>query len=156
MEDSCAAGAVGSLTHLAMLLAELDFSVDLGFGRRDPDADNDPRLDDVELSIQPGATGFELSRRWSPVDYTAFLRFDRPTLDHIGEPQLASFETDLLQGLIEQPARWPSKRPARLLLDDPRPLTDKHHLGMDIAFTENHPKAPVSVRAPWAGKSLST
>jgi hypothetical protein len=97
---------------------------------------------------------FELGRRWSAVDHPAFLRFDCPTLDDIGQPELFPFETDLRQGLIEQSTRWAGKRPTCLLLDDPRPLTDQHHLGIDITFAEDHLKARVVVRAPLAGKSL--
>src|SRR5918996_4740265 len=128
MEDGSTAGTVGMFTHLPVLLAEFEFLIDQGFCRRHPDADNDPRLYNVELPIQPRTTGFELSRRRSAVDHTPVLRFHRPTLDDIGQPQLGPFETDLSQGLIKQPSSWPSKWPTSLLLNNPRSLTDEHHL----------------------------
>src|SRR5919109_214275 len=154
MEDAGAAGSPRGVAAPAPLPPGPAFFFASSFCRRDPDADDHPRLDDVELSIEPGATGFEFSRRRRTVDHTAFLRFHRPTLDDVGQPQLLPFQTDLSQGLVEQPPGWPCKRPTRLLFDDPRSLTDEHHLGIDIAFAEDHPEARGSIRASWAGERL--
>jgi len=107
----------------------------LGGGRSE--ADDDARLDDIDLRLQPWPAGIDLRGVRLLVDAPLAARLPLEVLHHIGDVDAAAIDARFLQRLVQEIARRPHKGPALKVFLVPRLLADEHHGGCLLPFAEH-------------------
>jgi hypothetical protein len=93
------------------------------------ETNEDLRVDDVELGLQPGRARLDLLGPGLLVDPPLPLRLPLEVLDDVGHVGVAALDPRLLQRLVEDPAGWPDEGVALDVLPVTRLLPDQHQPG---------------------------
>src|SRR6059058_3746512 len=93
------------------------------------EADQNARLDHVELGLQPGPAGRDLRPVRLLVDASLAARLPLEVLDDVGDVDLAPVDASVLERLVEELSGRPDERLALQVLLVARLLADEDDVG---------------------------
>src|SRR5712691_2639219 len=100
------------------------------------EADDDARLDDIDLRLQPWPAGSDLRGIRLLVDAPLAARLPFEVLHHVGDIDAAAIDARFLQGLVQEVAGRPHKGPALKVFLVSRLLADEHYGGRLLPLAE--------------------
>src|SRR5688572_5971009 len=127
------------LHRLSALLRHLERLPEQRLRRRGAKADDDARLDQRDLELEPGVAGRDLAdvRLLVNPTLTALGALPLEVLHRIGDIDGAAIDAGLDEGVVEELARRPDERLARSVLLVAWLLADEHDVGCARAFAED-------------------
>ena len=134
----------GRVDRLAPLLRHPELAAEERLRSGRAQADEDARLDDLELGVEPRPARRHLSPRRLLMDAPLAARLPLEVLDGVRHVHRSAVDPDFRERLVEHPAGGADERPALLVLLVARLLADEHRVGIARPLAEDglRPGAP--------------
>src|SRR5581483_4101747 len=131
----------------AALRRDLEVLADDGLCRRGAEADDDLRLDRLDLALEPLVAGVDLALRGRLVQAPFAARLPLEMLHGVGDVEVLARHIGRLERAVEKPAGGADERQALPVLLVARLLAHQHHPGVRIAGAEYRLRR---IRPQWA------
>jgi len=114
------------------------------------EANDYPRLEELDLRLEPRQAGANFSGVWSLVDAAFAPCVLRPfeVLHGVCDVDILARDAGRVEGAVEKLARGPHERPSGFVLGVSRLLSDDDDLGVARTFTEDRLRAELVEVAP--------
>lgn|SRR5919109_1252320 len=126
-----------SFDDLAPVLRETELGAEQGPCSRRAEANDQLRLGDGDLLIEPRTACVDLPHRWFLVDATFPALLPSKVFDGVRDVDVRSIDACLLEGPIQDRTGRTDERLAREILSVAGLFADKHDVGDRIAFAEH-------------------
>src|SRR5438093_2038706 len=123
--------------ELAAMRSTLQLKADKRMSRRSAQADDRPRLDELNLSIEPRPARRNLAGVRFLVNASLAARLPLEVLDDVGDVDRGAIDAGVLERAIEQLAGRSDERMSREVFGIARLLADEHELSFAPAFAED-------------------
>src|SRR5207247_7648629 len=111
------------------------------------ETDENMRLDDCELGVEPRAARGDLRPVWLLVDAALSARLPLEVLDHVRDVGERAVDACVCERLVQESSGRPDERGAGPVFLVAGLLADEHDLGLRRAFSEDRLRARLPERA---------